>query len=307
VIKDGHMNRTQTLRPRRYVVARAGGFTLIELLVVIAIIAILIGLLLPAVQRVREAAARAKCQNNLKQIGLALHAYHDANDGLPPGGTSSGDRMSLHVMILPYVEQAALYAQFRRNQSYDSDANKPLALNRVAVYLCPSSTQELTLFTDEYVAGAQPYTTHYYGVMGPKGTSPDGIVYRVEPGNHGGFAKQGILFKDSRTNFTGVSDGTSNTFLVGETSWDQIGYRMWSRGCDTTAWCAPCKNVVNPINRVGYNGVDNFNDISFGSYHTGGANFTMADGSVRFVRASVAMVGYLAAASRDGGEVQAID
>jgi prepilin-type N-terminal cleavage/methylation domain-containing protein/prepilin-type processing-associated H-X9-DG protein len=293
--------------PRYDTTHRRRAFTLIELLVVIAIIAILIGLLLPAVQKVREAAARIKCANNLKQIGLALHNYEGTYAHFPPGGTSTVDKMSFHALILPYMEQGPLYIRFDRTQAYDSAVNKPLALTKVPPYLCPSAFTDLTLLSDEYVGTAQPYTTHYYGVMGPKGKNPDGTTYRVEPGNHGGFGKQGILYKDSRTTFSDIGDGTANTFLVGEISWQQVGYRMWARGCQDTAWCAPCKNIVNPMGTVGYNGSDNFNDISFGSRHPGGANFVMGDGSVRFVRDTVDMVAYLAAASRDGSELTAID
>jgi prepilin-type N-terminal cleavage/methylation domain-containing protein/prepilin-type processing-associated H-X9-DG protein len=282
-------------------------FTLIELLVVIAIIAILIGLLLPAVQKVREAAARTSCQNNLKQIGLALHHYHDVKNALPPGGESSGSRMGYTVPILPYIEQTSLYYRFNRSEAWNSSTNLPIALTKVPTYLCPSGNQLNTLFADEMVGGAAPYTTHYYGVMGPKGARPEGGIYRVDPGNHGGFAVQGVLYKDSKTTLIGIQDGTSSTFLVGEISWDQSGYRSWSRGCEDTDNCASCKNVVNAISAVGYNGTDNFNDISFGSNHNRGANFLMADGSVRFVDSAAVMTAYLATASRDGGETQVLE
>src|SRR4051812_21952005 len=148
-------------------------FTLIELLVVIAIIAILIGLLLPAVQKVREAAARAKCLNNLKQLGIGLHAYHDALNGFPTAGDTS-TQLSWHVYVLPYIEQDPLFKQFSMaSGSYDAvGKNDPNGQVRVPIYLSPSSpiaqpTAQNEFDPKEVVNGTPPYTTHYYGIDGP--------------------------------------------------------------------------------------------------------------------------------------------
>src|SRR6266478_9214111 len=122
------------------------GFTLIELLVVIAIIAVLVGLLLPAVQKTREAASRMKCTNNLKQIGLAMHSYHDANMMFPPGGTSTnyspgiGTGYSCHVFLLPYLEQGNVYTGLVLSRPESDPANDVAEASKIGVFLCPSDS-----------------------------------------------------------------------------------------------------------------------------------------------------------------------
>ncbi|QEL17958.1 DUF1559 domain-containing protein [Limnoglobus roseus] len=292
------------------------GFTLIELLVVIAIIAILIGLLLPAVQKVREAAARAKCQNNLKQIGIGLHAYHDANGRFPAGATVANG-LSWRVYVLPYVEQDSLYKLFDLGAgAWNGGTNREgpnkmvHALNRISVFNCPSvPVIQASNGSSTLVDGRKTFTSDYHGVAGPKGTNPvTGAAYAVDanPTGNGGFALQGILGKDTKTRFASTIDGTSNTLMVGEVSvkWNsnilESDGADWVRGMSGNGM-AGCRNVQNAINTP-YTGV--YNDISFGSPHNGGAQFAMGDGSVRFVQATVDLVVLKATASMDGGEIQ---
>lgn len=304
-------------------------FTLIELLVVIAIIAILIALLLPAIQKVREAASRMQCQNNMKQLTIGLHSFHDQNKGLPKAGELAND-LSWHVYILPFIEQQNLYRQFNfAAGNYNGAPNNTgpmrneLALNKIAMFICPTCPTE-KMFTapspphnvnaGEIVNGVVVYTTHYYGVLGPIGNTPAGTPYdSVATPTHGPLAKQGAFVFDSTNSAPGpdigvslpqITDGTSNTFLLGEISWVDLTsgtrFRSWVRGCTNTDWCASAKSVTNAINTYS---VTNFNEIAFGSMHFKGANFANADGSVRYVHEGINLGTYRALASRNGGEV----
>jgi prepilin-type N-terminal cleavage/methylation domain-containing protein len=296
-------------------VPKRAGFTLVELLVVIAIIGILVALLLPAIQAAREAARRTQCNNNLKQLGLALQNYHDTYKVFPPGGMSGGNRLSWHVLILPFIELQALHAQVNfeafAGNGYDAAASV-IQTEVVPGYMCPSAPR-----TKWFENGSSTvYTTHYYGVMGPKGTNAaTGGTYTWDNSvaGHGGFATQGVLLRRDSVGMRDVLDGTSNTFLVGEISWvknaagaDNPSYRKWIRGCDGSA-AAGCKNILDGVKMTPYNGSNNFNDVSFGSEHPGGCLFVRCDGAVKFVSQNVDLAVYKATASRDGGETQVVD
>jgi prepilin-type N-terminal cleavage/methylation domain-containing protein len=314
--------------PSRFLARR--GFTLIELLVVIAIIAILIALLVPAVQKVREAAARAQCQNNLKQIGLAVHSYHDANRKLPPAFVANV-QLSWHVLILPYVEQNTLLRVIDTTTPGDYtilNRNNPNGLRRIGLYLCPSSQVEKMLLTppnnvnppDLVPAntGEAPYTVHYYGMTGPRGANPvTGTAYPQSHCTHDGtpMAVSGMFQPDQfadgkigRITLTDVTDGTSNTIMLAEMSWESpfgTRFRTWLRGGEAGGcYCVGARNATNAINSgIKANLIAQFNEVPMGSMHPGGANFALGDASVRFLQESISITTYRALASRNGGEV----
>ncbi|MHC2068249.1 DUF1559 family PulG-like putative transporter [Bremerella sp. T1] len=289
---------------------KPSGFTLVELLVVIAIIGVLIALLLPAVQQAREAARRMQCSNNLKQLSLGLHNYHDTFGTLPPGALNS-NTLGWHCFVLPFIEQGPLHDQFNFNAgAWNASTNKEgpnkniHGLNQIDMFMCPSSPRlETTHGSSTLTDGRKTFTTHYYGVMGPYGTnSVTGATYPHEPNpsGHGGFCQGGMMLLDKSVKFRDATDGLSNTYVLSEIGGENGSFASWVRGVSGNGM-ASSKNIRYGIGLQSESG-GNFNNISFSSEHPGGVMFALGDASVSFVSETIDFDVYQSAASKAGGE-----
>jgi prepilin-type N-terminal cleavage/methylation domain-containing protein/prepilin-type processing-associated H-X9-DG protein len=322
--------------------SRRTGFTLIELLVVIAIIAILIGLLLPAVQKVREAAARMKCQNNLKQIGLALHNYHDSMTRFPYGQVPGVNAGNWRVEIFPYMELDNLFRALptitAANGKPAKDVYNTILSNIVlSVWKCPSSALSETQPTDwvTWWTNHNHQVPSYQGVMGAF-PNPTGATSGYSASNYGGFwCNNGMLMWNETTNIVGCTDGTSNTVIVAEQS-GRVDNCSYAKGDARNGYFTPWGGVTNSSTRgvssCGTGGcgdlwgtgltcnmyVMNSRTCSTGantswvgnsilnSYHTGGINVLFTDGSIRFLSSDVDFPSFQRALVRDDGQVNTL-
>jgi len=309
--------------------ARRRAFTLIELLVVIAIIAILIGLLLPAVQKVRDSAAKIQCTNNLHQIGVALHnyegTYHSFPTSVRPAGVTPLPRISWTIPLLPYLEQDNLRRNYDLSSTWGSASNLPLTSLPVKLFQCQASPGSNQFDGD-------PQTNTWNIVATTDYAASTGVAAYATTVNTTGVVLPGLLQKNTVVKASSVTDGLSNTIAVIESAGRPQIYRLgrpygsvpaqkvngggWARPAsdlvfqtstpDGTSFPGSC--AVNCTNGFDY---PTYNMAPFGtegtgepySFHTAGVNVLLGDGSVRLVSSSISVYTFAALVTRSGDEV----
>jgi prepilin-type N-terminal cleavage/methylation domain-containing protein len=291
---------------------RRRGFTLIELLVVIAIIAILVALLLPAVQQAREAARRTQCRDHLKQLGLALHNYHDSHRVLPPGylyrpdqtssPVSNGAGFSWAAMILPYIEQTALYQQLDFNVPIYDTKNITPREKIVILYLCPTDGVSFDNFVEMGPTPERYAMASYVGNFGP----PDLDANQEQ--------RSGVFSRNSRTRMRDISDGTSQTLMVGEREngpFRRAGVHGPHFSYETT-WTGSVRDWDERDDDHGHMSIFQSGHVPNSPYsddrdvsapHIGYANFLLCDGACRGISESIDFQLYQSLSTRNGNEV----
>ncbi len=299
--------------------SRSTGFTLVELLVVIAIIGILVALLLPAVQAAREAARRISCRNNLKQIGLALHSYHDTFRVFSPGVTTSPKLHAWTPYVFPYAEQENLYQQYRWDVNWNDAANQVAVNTHVAALHCastPGGDKRLDTVSTSITTSASDYApvTRVANILATAGIVPPMSDC------------WGVLSRGEAVRMADVRDGTSNTLMITEDAGRPDFWTSQGRGPDNNspgggnlgvvdgrvkgAGWADTRNVI-PLHGFSHDGLVapgpcpincTNNNEAFG-FHPGGVNAAFADGGVRFLSETISIETYAALITKANGEV----
>ena len=316
---------------------RSRGFTLVELLVVIAIIGVLISLLLPAVQFARESARRSQCANNLRQMAIAAHTFHDTNRKLPssvrPAGLTPLPRIAGHTFLLPFLEQETLFAKYDQTKNWNDPINRPIVQSWVPTFICPSTPEPNRL---DGLPEASPWTADIAAVTDYSSTI--GVDQRLENLGLVEKAGPGILIKNGEPRLADVLDGLSNTILYAESAGRPFLYRkrerignLPNRRVNGGGWCRPASDFS--VDGSGYDGTgfpgpcpmnctngQNAGNAAFphpyyGSegtgeayaFHPGGAQFALGDGSVRIISETIPMRVFAALVTRAGNEAASVE
>lgn len=308
------------------------GFTLVELLVVIAIIGILVALLLPAVQAAREASRRSSCQNNLRQLGLGAHNFHDTYNKLPssirPGGLTTAPRIAGLTFLLPFIEQGNIYDKYDQTVNWSHANNLPLTSRQVPPFQCPSSPEPKRLDGDPQLTWTQIVAVTDY-------SPTTGIDQRlVTLGLVDNVSREGMLPKNSEPRMADVLDGLSNTILYAESAGRPFVYRksrkigaLPTNRTNAGGWARPASDFA--LDGASYDGstipgpcalnCTNGEDIGAAAFphpyygtdgtaeafafHPGGANFAFGDGSVKLINSTIDIREFARLITRNGNEV----
>lgn len=269
---------------------RSSAFTLVELLVVISIIGVLVALLLPAVQAARESGRRATCQNHLRQLGIAMHSYHDAHQQFPRGGWNPRQAaVSWTSELLPWLEQQTIYDRLDRTEPYTSARNQTVASHTIELLLCPSkpNPRELRPSADLPASSMHRFApTCYGGIQGERALRAPNA--RNQP-------ERGVMIYMSEISLVQITDGTSQTAMIGEVP--EGIHSLWMSVRNLFDQSAPINT------RSGPNTTD-FTDFGqeLSSHHPGGAHALLADGAVRFLHESTDNLALSALCSRSAGD-----